>query len=122
MDFKLDSDGDLEVVDGEVSLVSDQDAIVQNLNIRLRTFLGEWFLDTNVGMPYFEEFLVKKPNRLIIETRIREAVLETPGVVSLTSLEYDLNTTTRNLSITLTAKMRSGEHLTLTFNDLILGD
>lgn len=121
MDIKLDVFGDVDFTDNEISLVTETDAIAQHLRIRLRTFLGEWFLDTRIGMPYFEEFLVKNPNRLVMDARLREAILETPGIASLTSINYELDGFTRALSISFEAVLVSGTNYNFTFSELILG-
>jgi hypothetical protein len=50
-DLALDSAGDLDLAGGG-HLVEGQAAIAQRLTIRLRTFLGEYFLDTTRGLPW----------------------------------------------------------------------
>jgi hypothetical protein len=122
MDILLNSLGDIDVTNNEIILVTENDAIAQHLSIRLKTFLGEWFLNTNIGMPYFEEFLVKSPNKLVLDSRIREAVLETPGIVSVDSIEYSLDPVTRALSIAFTATLDSGTSFNFTFSEFIIGD
>ena len=121
MDLKLDTNGDLEVIGGEVSLLDGPEAIAQHLRIRLKTFLGEWFLNETIGMPYFEEFLIKNPSKLVIDTRMRQAITTTPGIASLTTLNYEFEPITRNLKLTFTAKLTSGENITLTYDEFILG-
>lgn len=123
MDIKLNTaDGDLDTTDLALSLVTETAAIAQHLRIRLRTFLGEWFLDSRIGMPYFEEFLVKNPNKLVLDSRIREAVLETPGIVACGDIDYELTGATRALAITFTATLQDGTDFFFTFDELIIGD
>lgn len=123
-DILLDTNGDIDIttVSNSLSLVTETDAIAQHLRIRLRTFLGEWFLDTRIGMPYFEEFLVKNPNKLVLDARIREAVLETPGIIAVGSINYELVGATRALTITFTATLQSGDDFNFSFSELIIGD
>jgi hypothetical protein len=119
-DIKLNNDGDLDLTGNALSLVLDYPAIAQHLRIRLRTFLGEWFLDTRVGMPYFEEFFIKNPNKLILDTRIRECVLGTPGIVGLGKIIYDLDPTTRELDISFTGTLQNGSDFNFTFSEFII--
>lgn len=122
MDILLDSDGDIDITDNSASLVTEYEAIAQHLKIRLRTFLGEWFLDTRVGIPYYQEFLIKRPNKLVMDTRLREAILETPGITDLGPLEYSFDGANRTLAISFQATLDSGTDFNFTFNDLIIGN
>ena len=52
MDFALHQ-GDISIDDGDLMLCDDEaHSIKQALSICLKTFAGEWFLDSNVGLPY----------------------------------------------------------------------
>lgn len=117
-DLKMDLDGDLDVTDGEVTLVIDEEAIAQHLKIRLRTYRGEWFLDTREGIPYKEFILVKNPNRLIVESIFREVIVGTPGIKSLNSFSLDIDGTTRALTLSFTATFDNG--LPLVFEELLI--
>lgn len=122
MDLKLDSNNDIVLVNNEIVLVDEYDAIAQHMRIRLRTFLGEWYLDERIGMPYFEEFLVKNPNKIVMQSRIREAMLETPGVISVDSLVFDFNTLDRSLEVTAQVTLDGDTTFNFTFSELIVGD
>jgi len=52
--FKLSSDGDIDTDNnGKMLLLSTfQELVQQRLSIKLKTFKGEWFLDTFFGIPY----------------------------------------------------------------------
>ena len=65
IDWELDNDpisptyGDL-VYGGFVDhTVENIDGLVQRIKIRLLVFLGEWFLNIDRGIPYFQEILEK---------------------------------------------------------------
>lgn len=52
--FKLNSDGDIGI-DGNgkmLLLATKQELVKQRLQIKLKTFKGEWWLDTSFGIPY----------------------------------------------------------------------
>ena len=108
-DFLTDIVGDLTISNRDLTPVTGVDAIRQHIEIRLRTFLGEWFLDTTVGVPYIQEvFSTKTPDTDLIRSIIRREVAKTPGVVSADTLDVSLDTATRNLSIELSATTTSG--------------
>lgn len=122
MDIKLDNNLDLELTNNSFTLLEGFDAVRQHIEIRLRTFLGEWYLDTRIGMPYFEEFLIKNPNQLVMQARLREAIEETPGVASVNSIDFELDSTARTLSVDITGALDGDTDFQFTFNELIIGD
>lgn len=52
--FKLDANGDIEVDNSGkmLLLATKQELVKQRLQIKLKTFKGEWWLDTTYGIPY----------------------------------------------------------------------
>lgn len=108
-DLKLDANGDLEIgADGDLIIVTGIDAIRQHLLIRLQFFRGEWFLDTRLGIPYFEEVLVKAPDLNVVQSLLREVIDETPGVIAISSFELDFDGVTRSLSLDFEALTDEG--------------
>lgn len=100
--------GDLQILNGDLSLTSGSSGIAQNLRIRLNFFKGEWFLDATQGMPYFQNVLVKQPNSQAIRAIFRKAILTTPGVTSVSNLELDLDNSLRKLSVSFEAETIEG--------------
>lgn len=74
--------GDLAV---PVRILKGAEALAQRLTVRYKFFLGEWFLDTRQGIPYFRDILVKNPNLSLIQSIFRRATLLTPGVLAIRS-------------------------------------
>lgn len=102
-DIALDENGDLDSSDGDLHLLSDLDAVKQDITIRLQMFRGEWFLDTEEGMPYFQEILVKNPNINAIKTLFANAILSTPTVTSVNNLALDYDKALRTLLVSFDA-------------------
>src|SRR5687767_14640953 len=100
MDIKIDSAGDLVIEDGDLVLVDGIEAIAQHIRIRLRFFRGEWFIDQRLGIPFYQSILVKNPNLDIVRAILREAIIETPGVVSVPRLDVELDASSRTLKVT----------------------
>lgn len=98
-DFKINLDtGELVIENGDLVLVSGVQAIKQSLAIRLRFFLGEWFLDNTAGVDWFsvlgKKFSPEQPAAIA-----RKALLETPGVAAITSLETVFDGRARSLEV-----------------------
>lgn len=109
-DLQLDSlTGDLVVTSGDLVLVSDQDAIAQDLRMALRFFAGEWFADQSAGVPYFDQVLVKNPDTTQLRGVFRDAILARPGVKDLLSLELTLDAALRSLSVAFKVDTDLGE-------------
>jgi hypothetical protein len=113
MDLKLDSDHDLAIENDTLVLVDGIDAIRQELDIALQFFLNEWFLDTRLGLPYYEKILGKKPRINVIKGVFRDAILQVNGVNSIFDLNIDFSAATRILSVEFRAGTVEGE---LTYN------
>lgn len=117
-DLKLDANGDLEIgPDGDLIIVRGVDAIMQHLRIRLQFFRGEWFLDTRLGIPYYEEVLRKAPDLNVVQSLFREAILTTPGVLSISEFALDYDGVARKLSLDFQALTTEGE---LRFTDVFI--
>lgn len=112
IDIALDPiTNDLVFEDFDFDLVDDTRQIMQNLAIRLRFVLGEWYLDITAGVPYFEVFFIKAPNQIQIESILKEEIVNTRGIVELTSFESDFDTRNRVFSVKFGARSISGEEL-----------
>lgn len=120
-DFLLNSSGDLDITNGELTIVRGDDAILQHLKIRFQFFRGEWKLDKRLGIPYYQDILVKSPDLLIVRNLFRQTILTTPGIASITKFRMELDSTTRTLSVAFTAAKDEGG--TLDFSDaFIIGE
>jgi hypothetical protein len=108
-DFLLDSTHDLDLSTNDIQIVTGDSAIKQHLKIRLQFFLGEWFLNVNIGIPYWTEIFIKNPKLIVIQSFFRRAILTTPGVASVDKLDLVFASSTRLLTISFTAVTDGGE-------------
>lgn len=99
---------DLEIVDGDVPLITGQQAVQQFLNSRLKMFLGEWFLDETKGIPYLDKILVKNPNPIAVDAIFKTEILNSPGVMELLSYKSEINFTLRKAKISFVARSQDG--------------
>ena len=97
---------DLDFEGGDLKLAVD---VGQAVKIRLLFFVGDWFLNTAIGIPYFEQIFKKNPRLDQISALYREEIAGTPGVASVLSVLVGLNTQTRELDVTWKADSFEGE-------------
>lgn len=115
-DILLDEDiYDIDLTTSDFQLTLSADAIKQHLKQRLNTFANEFFLDSRVGIPYFEHILVKNPDPIIIDSLLKKEIINTPGVLELPEFSLDL-TDTRQLDISFKVLTTSGE---INFSEVI---
>lgn len=84
--------------------------VAQLLFTRFRFFLGEWFLDSSLGLPWFQQILGIKNSDAIVISILRSVVTTCPGVASLTS--FSLNRTGRTIAPRFSCRLTNGAMLT----------
>lgn len=101
-DLRLKEDTyELQITNGDLVLTSRNDAIRQHIVQRIKTFKGEWFLDADLGVPYYQEILKKNPNIQVVSSIFKNVILETPGVLELNSFDLDYDGPTRKLFVNM---------------------
>jgi len=98
-DIRLTSIGDIDIVNNDMVLTINAEAVAQGVSIRLRTFQGEYFLDTRIGMPYFQKILGFKTSVNVLKEIFRDAILKAPGVDSIQNLTVSYSGVDRTLSV-----------------------
>ena len=93
MDLLLDMDsGDLLFANGECLTTQDYvQAVQQRLFITLRTFTGEWYLNTDHGVPYFQSILGTKNSKEAIDLIFQQKILGERGVQAITEFSSSIN-------------------------------
>lgn len=110
-DIQLDRTTHELVIDpgtGDIQLVDGAARVAQQIKVTLLLFLGEWFLDTSFGVPYFEDILVKSPKWGTVNAVLRARISNVPGVTRIRRLTLDMNRATRELSVTFEAETLYG--------------
>lgn len=102
----IDSTNDVIIENNDLKLITGVEEVAQILRQELRVFLGEWFLDTREGIPYFEEILKKNPNPITVDSIFKNKILNSPGVIELQSFLLEING--RELSLKFTALTEFG--------------
>lgn len=98
----LNACGDIDITQGRTSIVRNADAVKQRWLVYIRTYLGEWFLDQSIGVPYIQRLFRKRMTRQAIKQIFSTASLEVPGILQVTAVTVDvLNVQTRFLEVTV---------------------
>lgn len=87
--------------------------VEQALRIELKTLQGEWFLDEQVGIPYFTEILGQKPHKLTLLGIFREAILKVKGVAELTQIDVKYDAHCRAVTVDFEVKLTDGSRMKL---------
>jgi hypothetical protein len=67
---------------GNIAMASDPYAKAQDVASALRTFLGEVWYNTTVGIPYFQQILGHTPPVTLFQEMMVQAAKTVPGVAS----------------------------------------
>lgn len=83
MNLKIDENGDLIVERYGLKRITNLEQTAQRIRTRLNMFRGEYFLDENIGMPWFESILRKNPRADTVKSVFKQTILTTPSVLEL---------------------------------------
>lgn len=112
-------ENDLYLDNGTIVLVDGDEAIKQAVLSRLNFFLGEWFLNTLEGTPWFQHILVKGPQESVVRDIFRRVCLGTPGVVEFTQFKMSINAQ-RKASISMDVRTDSGSILPIQYENAMV--
>lgn len=109
------STGDIDLSTKQPILITEiATAVRQRLHIRLNTFEGEWFYDSYVGVPYFQDILGHKYSKSIIDNTLRRTIIETEDVVELVEYSSSFNPSSRTFNTTFTVTVSNGDLVSVT--------
>lgn len=94
---------------GDLSILSDLDALVQKITRKLKLWKGEYFLDTSAGIPYKEQIFDRPIDAGIASTIITSQITDETEVTEVTNITIDLDPSTRKFSYSATVKTIYGE-------------
>jgi len=112
LDLKLDySTGDILFQNGpltkEYTTQPLTETVAQRLFIMLRTFQGEWFLNTEHGIPYWQNILGRKTTKSAVDLILQQKILAENGVKELTYFRSTL--VNRQYEVTFKVRVSTGE-------------
>ena len=105
IDIQLDQGHDIELINGDMALVTEANEVTQSVKIRLLTLYLEWYFNVTLGIRWFDENGMFDPKTSIQEKefRIKKAILSAPGLQSLTFFNFSVDPINRGAYIEFTA-------------------
>lgn len=109
-DIDLDDDGDILIADADVVVIQEAQQVALAVRIAINTFRGEWFLNTDAGVPYFQNILGRKVVATTAEfdSVIRAAILAVEGVNRVVSFESSFDHRNRVYEVSFTVDTEYG--------------
>ncbi len=100
-DLLLDYDAhDLLIEGGDFKVTtSEADSLKQRLIVKLYTYLGEFYLDTTIGIPYYQRIFKKGTAKATIDSIFLQAILSEPEVIQVESFESSVDRASRIYSL-----------------------
>lgn len=109
VDSTLPIKNDLTLTDYDLVLVDEIEALRQLLQIKLQFFLGEWYLDTSKGVPFYTDILLPNPELNKIQAIIKAAISESEGVKDFLVFDATFDRAARRLNVSFTVDTIYGE-------------
>jgi hypothetical protein len=93
------SNDDMICENGKIKLVKKADEILQRVRTRLRRIKGEWFLNVNAGIPYYEGQILGGKDFNYVKLVISAEINNTLGVSDIQELNLITDPKTKKTSI-----------------------
>ena len=112
-DIKLDkTTHDLVITNKDIQLFETlENLTIQKVKINLLSMKGEWFRNVNVGIPYTQTILGKKGTQDVAASLLKNAIINTEGIVSITDFSSSVNSD-RTLKVIFSAVTEQGQIIT----------
>lgn len=69
-------------VDGNIAVAAEPYSLAQDAASAIKTFLGELYFDTTVGVPYLQQIFGLNPPLALLKAQFVAAAMTVPGVAS----------------------------------------
>lgn len=112
MDFAL-CDNDIDTRASDIAITStDTQAVAQAIKVSLKTFAGEWFLDTQIGVPYFTHVFGHKRSVRYLSRVILPAIENIVGAGRVSNFSVDISNA-RTAHISFNVALNHGQNLAI---------
>ena len=108
-DILLDSAGDLRL-DGNDDLIL-AESLVQEINVRLRWFKGEWPFDETKGTDWFDTVFAKNPDDELIRQMVEQILYSFDEISEVESVKVESDARERKAAITWRAATKTMERI-----------
>lgn len=95
--------------DGKVQRTSDlTNIVVQRIKVALQVFMGEWFLNRDQGVPFFQEILKANPDISQVRNLLFSEVSRVQDVDEILEFNISFDSTTRIFGTTFKVRASDG--------------
>ncbi len=101
---RLDGNHDMTFGHGIADMAVQAEACAQNVKTRLLLLQQEWFLDTDAGVPWLQDIMVKPANLLVAQAEIKRCILQTDGVQAIERFDLLFDSQTRKMTVVAALK------------------
>lgn len=108
------SGSDLQIKDYDFLLTTKENVIAQRVQRHLLLFKGDYWLDTELGVPYYQSILGTKNSLDTVQAIFINSITEVEGVDEVTKFDIAFNESTRNVTIELSFKDKFSNEITVT--------
>lgn len=104
---------DFLVQNGDLVMTSDiesggTDPVLQDCIQSISWIAGEWFLDIQSGVPFFQEIFVKNPDLDAVNAIFMSVLQQVPGVVAITFAQFTPNFGARSIGAQFSIQKTTG--------------
>lgn len=97
---QLDENKDWTFGNHKANYIKNNDAILQNVQTRLKSFKNDWFLDQDANIDWFN-ILGQKDTKETIIREVERTTLQTEGVTKINIIELNTDDTNRTATINI---------------------
>lgn len=90
---------DIAYENGLIKYANKADETCQRVRTCLRRIEGEWFLDSEAGLPYFGGNMLGAKDMEYVKLIIRGEIMKITGVNTINEINVILNTATKHVSV-----------------------
>jgi hypothetical protein len=115
-DLKLGMDNDLIIADGDLTLTTTKTEIAaQTLGITLKTYRGEWFLNSEFGVPYLQEIVGVAKKKEVVDRIFLSEIANNIYIDNINSYSSSFDRDERYYSMNVTVTV-GADTVTTLFN------
>lgn len=81
--------------EGDIAIVSEGDQVVSHVQSRLYTYLGEWYFNTAIGIPWISEMFTPETTYEQKAAILKQVIQRTPEVRRIIEFNYGVDPTNR---------------------------
>jgi len=90
---------DIHFENNNLVVVTDREAVAQRVRQHLEMYQGEWFLNTDAGVPWFQFIYVEPFDQSTAESLLKAAIIDVPGVAEITEFMVSVDQAGRSFAL-----------------------